>query len=210
MATLAEDEYLRGVFNEGRDIHSEVAERFFGSGFTKEQRVRAKAVVFGLAYGREAFSLAAEFGIPVAEAQRYLNQFFEVIPDLVAWRNDVQDRVTSSHEDLVSPFGRHRRFWLITNDNKKDILKEALAFLPQSTASDICLSALIALGQSLPSEARLRLPVHDSILVECPESMAADVGQFVKQTMEHTAKEVFTDYVNFDVDVAIGNSWGEL
>lgn len=210
MATLAQDEYLRGVFNEGRDIHSEVAERFFGSGFTKEQRVRAKAVVFGLAYGREAYSLAQEFDIPVNEAQRYLDSFFEVIPDLVEWRRGVQDLVANSHEDLVSPFGRHRRFWLITNDNKKDILKESLAFLPQSTASDICLSSLMALSDSLPDEARIRLPVHDSILVECPTEMAKDVAQHMQETMERTAVEVFSDYVHFDVDMKIGNSWGEL
>jgi DNA polymerase I len=184
-----------------------VAERFFGPGFTKDQRVRAKAVVFGLAYGREAFSLAEEFKIPVQEAQRYLTQFFDAIPELVAWRTSVQNRVTQDHDDLVTPFGRHRRFWLITNENKKDILKEALSFYPQSIASDINLSALIRL---VDDGMAVRLPVHDSILVECPRSDAEEVARQVKGTMEQTAVDVFGDYVKFPVDIAIGTSWGDL
>jgi DNA polymerase-1 len=207
MATLAEDSYLRGVFNEGRDIHSEVAERFFGPNFTKDQRVRAKAVVFGLAYGREALSLAMEFKIHPREAQRYLDEFFEVIPELVAWRTAVQNQVTKDHEDLVTPFGRHRRFWLITRENKRDILKEALSFYPQSIASDINLSALIRL---VDNGLGVRLPVHDSILVECAIRDAQEVAREVKETMEQTAVEVFSDYVKFPVDIAIGTSWGDL
>jgi DNA polymerase-1 len=207
MATLSRDVYLKEVFDEGRNIHEEVATRFFGPNFTKDQYVRAKAVVFGLAYGREAYSLAEEFNIPVSEAQRYLNQFFSAIPELAEWRSSVQRRVAEDHEDLVTPFGRHRRFWLITNENKKDILKEALSFYPQSIASDINLSALIRLKQL---GLHVRLPVHDSILVECLEQDAEEVARTVKTTMEETARDVFDDYVTFVADVKIGMSWGDL
>ena len=210
MATLSGDQWLKEVFDAGRDLHSEVATRFFGPDFTKEQRVRAKAVVFGLAYGREAYSLAEEFKIPVREAQRYLDTFFDAIPELSNWRSGVQDQVLHSQEDLVSPFGRHRRFWLITEENKKDVAKEALSFLPQSTASDICLHALMRLRCGLGSRGNVRLPVHDSILVECLASDSADVQRYVKEVMEETAKEKFGDYVDFPVDVNVGDSWGTL
>jgi DNA polymerase-1 len=206
IATLAQDEYLREVFAEGRDLHGEVAERFYGPGWTKEQRVRAKAVVFGLSYGREAPSLAAEFKIPVAEAQRYLDTFFAAIPSTVVWRKEMQQRVLDG-EDLVTPFGRRRRFWLITRDNKKDIMKECLSFMPQSIASDICLSSLIRLRNMGFS---VRIPVHDSILVECAEEDAQDVAHAMKEVMEQTAIDTFTDYVPFPVDVAIGPTWGDL
>lgn len=210
MATLAQDEYLKGIFNEGRDIHSEVALRFFGPNFTKDQRVRAKAVVFGLSYGREAYSLAEEFKIPVAEARRYLETFFDAIPSIVDWRRSIEEQVMGSQDDLVSPFGRRRRFWLITDDNKKDVLKEAYAFLPQGTASDICLYALCSLRDRLDPADRIRLPVHDSILTECREERAPEVAIIMKEVMEETAVRVFGDYVKFDVDVEIGKSWGDL
>ena len=210
MATLSKDVWLKEIFDDGRDLHSEVAERFFGPGFTKEERIRAKAVVFGLAYGREAYSLAQEFKIPVPEAQRYLETFFDAIPELVQWRRNIQDTVLSQATDLITPFGRHRRFWLITDENRKDVLKEALSFMPQSTASDICLSALTRLRSQLGDRGNVRLPVHDSILVECAKEDEADVARLLKETMEQTARDVFTDYVEFPVDVAIGDSWGSL
>lgn len=207
VAALAEDSYLRGVFSEGRNIHAEVAEMFYGPRWTKEHYVRAKAYVFGLTYGREAASIAAEYKIPYAEAQRHMNTFFDVIPDVVRWRQEQQNMVMEANEDLISPFGRHRRFWLITKDNRKDILKECLAFKPQSTASDICLSALIKLREL---GLHVRIPVHDSILVECYPAEAQDVARLMKTVMEQTAIDTFTDYVPFPVDIAIGPTWGDL
>ena len=206
---LAQDPYLREVFSDdSRDIHGEVATRFYGPNWTKEQRVRAKAVVFGLTYGREAYSLAAEFGMTVAEAEHYIETFFEVIPHTVKWIEELEQRVLEG-EDLVSPFGRHRRFWLISDANKKNILKEARAFLPQSTASDLTLKSanrLAALGLG----DLLRIPVHDALVLEVPQEEAKEVTHLVKQVMEETGHELFDGYVPFPVDVKVGNNWGEL
>lgn len=210
MAALSEDQWLKTIFDEGRDIHSEVALRFFGSGFTKDQRVRAKAVVFGLAYGREALSLAMEFGIPLREAQRYLDEFFDAMPELVAWRKQIKQQILGGQDDLISPFGRHRRFYLITKENQKDVVKEGLSFHPQSTASDINLCALHQLRLELGSRASVRLPVHDSILVECSNNDQRDVAVLVKEVMEQAAIDNFTDFVKFPVDINIGSSWGDL
>lgn len=212
MATRSEDKWLKEIFDAGRDLHSEVALRFFGEGFTKDQRVRAKAVVFGLSYGREAFSLAEEFNIPVREAKEYLRTFFEAIPELAQWRDTVRDTILSQNEDLVSTFGRHRRFWLITKENQKDVVKEGLAFLPQADSSDICMSALIRLRRMAHERGdfHVRLSVYDSILVECAEADAGRISRLVQTTMEDTAVDVFGDYVKFKVDMGIGHSWGDL
>jgi DNA polymerase I-like protein with 3'-5' exonuclease and polymerase domains len=43
------------------DIHGEFTKMLYGSGYTKEQRVLVKMVVFGLIYNREAPSLAMQF-----------------------------------------------------------------------------------------------------------------------------------------------------
>jgi DNA polymerase-1 len=208
LATLARDDYLRGVFAEGRDIHNEVAERFFGPSFTKEQRVRAKAVVYGLSYGREAMSLALEFGIGVGEAQRYLNEFFQLIPQTAKWRRDLVHQIETTQDDLVSFFGRHRRFYLLTKDNKKDVIKESYAFFPQSTASDINIRAAMRLQRDHGLD--LRLLVHDSILAEVDEADAEEVGRLMSSVMSQVAKEEFSDFVPFPADVKIGKHWGEV
>jgi DNA polymerase-1 len=206
VACEAKDEYLRQLFTDNRDIHNEVAERFFGPRFTKDQRVRAKAVVFGLTYGREAFSLAQEYKIPVYEAQAYLDTFFSMIPQVKAWRAGIENQILHGEDDLTTVFGRHRRIWLVTESNKRDVVKEALAFVPQSTASDICLHAAMVLHETHGLD--IRLLVHDSILVETetPEETA----QLMSRVMPEVAAEVYSDYVPFEVETSIGGSWGEV
>lgn len=206
---LARDAYLRDVFSdESRDIHGEVAARFFGPDYTKEQRVRAKAVVFGLTYGREAFSLAAEHNLSVREAENYISTFFNIIPETVEWIHKLEASVLEG-DDLVSPFGRRRRFWLITDNNKHNVLKEARAFLPQSTASDLTLESANRLVEKGLGE-YLRIPVHDALILEVPQTEASEVSSIVRSTMEQVGYELFEGYVNFPVDVGIGPTWGDL
>jgi DNA polymerase I len=206
LACEAEDRYLRSLFAEGRDIHNEVAERFFGPNFTKDQRVRAKAVVFGLAYGREEYSLAQEFRISVVEAKKYLQTFFSMIPDTARWRDGIEEKILHGEDDLTTAFGRHRRIWLVTPDNRNEVVKEGLAFIPQSTASDICLHSAMELHEKHGLD--IRLLVHDSILVETDRPQ--EVAELMHEVMPRVAKEVYSDYVPFEVDVAIGKNWGEV
>lgn len=215
---LAQDEYFRSVFNDPeRDLFTELRDNvlYVGKAATlnaaalKELRIRVKAYVYGLAYGREEFSIAAEFKIPVAEARRGMDAFFDVIPGIVEFRKDVERRVLGG-EDLVTPFGRRRRFWLITDNNKKSTVKEALAFLPQSTASDICLGAFTELRPRLKGKAQVRNLVHDNIMVECHRDDAQEVGALMRETMIAHADRLVDGYVRFDCDITIGDNWGEV
>jgi DNA polymerase-1 len=210
LCCLAQDDYLRDIFlDPERDIHGEFAEKLYGPGWTKEQRVRTKAYVFGLSYGREEYSIAMEYNIPVAEAKRGMELFFKAIPDVVAFQTEVKKRVLRN-EDLVTPFGRHRRFWLITDDNRKDVLKEALAFLPQSTASDICLSASTRLRPLLRGKAFLRNIIHDAIIADAHKDDAEEVMAVMSQVMQEEGDKVFGGYVPFLVDTKVGASWGDF
>jgi uracil-DNA glycosylase family 4 len=214
MTVEGRDEYLRGVFNDPeRDLLGEVTERFYGPGWTKEQRVRGKAVVYGVSYGREAPSIAGEYGIAVGEAQGFIDAWFELAKGVASWRKDIINQVFKEGQALQTHFGRKRRFWLITRENRVDVEKEALSFVPQSTANDICLSALVRMrrlfgtGSDAP---RIRIPVHDSLLVESREPDRDEVGHLQQQVMEETAAEVYSDYVKFPVDITYGANWGEI
>jgi len=214
IACLAQEPYLqRALSDPTQDIHNYVARLFFGDNFTKEQRVMAKTFVFGVAYGRGADAVGKAFNVPTYRAQQYIDDFFRAIPQVVKWRKQVHEQIFKGGQALQTPFGRKRRFWLVTKENKHDIEKEALAFLPQSIASDITLNSLIRLrkkfGES-PVGPRVRLSVHDSILTECPEEDYKDVAAEIKATMEETAADVFSPYVPFPVDVEYGTSWGAL
>jgi DNA polymerase-1 len=55
-------------------------------------------------------------------------------------------------------------------------------------------------------EARQLLQIHDSILVEAPAGEAEKVGDLLKDTMEG----IYKLPVRLDVDITIGDNWGEL
>jgi uracil-DNA glycosylase family 4 len=211
-ALESQDEYLIGVFNDpSRDIFDEIGTNLYGAekAKNKEYRARTKAYVYGINYGREAYSIAQEFEIPVAEAQRGMDGYFEMVPGLVRWRAWLQDMILNTDDELETRFGRRRRFHLITRDNKSEVLKQALAFIPQSTASDINLTAMTRLRNM---GLRTRIPVHDSILVEAqdtPEQIEV-VSRWMTETMVNTAEEVMGTQVPFSVDVTTGYNWGEV
>jgi uracil-DNA glycosylase family 4 len=212
IAFLAQDEYLRSIFaDEERDLFDELGTGLYKSieaARIKNNRVRTKAYFYGLSYGREAFSIAMEYGIPVREAEYGLQEFKNLIPKTVEWQEEVKRQVHEGHE-LVTPFGRQRRFFLITRENRKDVENEALSYLPQSTASDICLTALTELRPALRGKGFIRLTIHDALVVEARKDRAEEVAAIVQETMERKGRE-FTDWVPFPVDVTMGTNWGEL
>lgn len=209
MAVEAKDEFLTGIFAEGRDVHNEFSLGFYGPNFTKDQRVRAKAFVFGVGYGRTAYSVAMEHGISIKQAEEYEATLWAMMPGVKQWQQEkILDVVFKSDGDVETRFGRKRRFWLITDANSKDVKNEALAFVPQSTLSDVCATAFIRLRRDYGMATRVS--VYDSILVECRAEDAEETAAIMVRVMEDTATELMGDSVPFPADVKIGTNWGEV
>jgi len=213
---LAQEEYFREIFaDENRDLFKELLpvvrpERSKKTNLhPKDRRNIVKAFVYGLAYGREASSIAEEYGIPDQDAQEMYRDFFRAIPNIVRFRNQVK-RDAVSQNDLVTPFGRRRRFWLVTPDNKKEVENEALSFYPQSIASDIAIQAFNWLRPQLKGIAYVRNLVHDAIFTECKESNLERVADIVISTMQASAYAVMGDYVKIGVDAEVGRTWGDM
>ena len=172
----------------------------------KEMRTLIKTMAYGIMYGREAKAIALAFGIPVRTAQQRMKEFTSMIPGIMQFQQELIKQVERG-EDLVTPFGRHRRFHLITNANIVDVRNEAKSFKPQSIASDICLESAWQLDQM---GMELRNIVHDSILTECWEHEVEEVKHTMRKVMVGTAERVTEGYVPFDVDVEVGLTWGDL
>jgi uracil-DNA glycosylase family 4 len=218
LSFLARDRYFRDIFNGGdRDLFDELTPILYPSASKaalgpvawKELRIRVKAYVYGLAYGRTEYSIADEFGISVAQARSDMARFFAVIPEIVAFQEQTRQSVLAGNY-LETPFGRRRRFGLITDENKKDIMNEALAFKPQSTASDMCLQAFTEVRKELRGKAFIRNIVHDSILAECKATDAEEVAAVINKHMVDSATSIVGDYVKFATDYKVGLNWGEV
>ena len=77
----------------------------------------------------------------------------------------------------------------------------------QGTEADLMKRAMINVDKALPTGAELVMQVHDSLIVECDETIAKDVAKILQQQMESVAPEL---KIKLAVDVAIGHNWGEL
>jgi DNA polymerase-1 len=210
IATVAQEEYLRSIFADPtRDLFNELGMKLYRKdNLTRDERVRVKAYFYGLGYGREPYSIAQEYGWSVAEATRDVAAFKRLIPNVVLWQESVQRRILAG-QDLRTTFGRRRRFMLITRENRNDVLKEGLSFIPQSTASDICLRALIGVRPRLAGLGHLRLTIYDSLTAECAEEDLETVATILREEMIASGAQ-WTDYVPFEVDFKVGESWGDL
>jgi DNA polymerase-1 len=211
------DEWLLRVFREGRDLHGETATEMFGPNYTKEERVVGKMVNFGLTYGRTPEAMAEDVRLPgmnKARAVAFIQKYFGRMPVAQQWIKDTIKQARAQGY-LENAFGRRRRFPLITRANVRDVERQAVNFMCQSTASDITLLSLIRLHELFETvhsslDVHILLTVHDSILVECPTINLSKVASVVKTVMEDIPLRTLGPLMPFTVDISYGTRWGSL
>lgn len=217
-AVIADDPDMQEVFKVGRDIHAEVASMIFkkpADQITKAERVMAKHIDFGIIYGRGAQSLVdgaeLEYKDPnqewwsVEEAELFLYRFLNGFPKLKAWM-DATKASALKHQYITTPIGRRRRWPFIAPGTANAIGREAVNFPIQSTASDICLDAMIRLHDQLPKGAYVLFPIHDSINFEVREEILEPVLEQISRTM--TSTTLLKTDVPFAVEIEVGPHWG--
>lgn len=219
LTALSRDSYLMEVYRPGsrRKLHYETAEDFY-PGFHKldpkqgvglDQLMRAKAVNFGIVYGRTAPSLAEEFGIPVEEAQRWINKWRD--RSRVAW--DFIERCRGAPQrgqNLITLFGRKKRHWLVTKENLISLQNEAANFPHQSIAHDICLLGGAKAAPILePFDVHPVNEVHDEVMFECPDvpELISYAKHVIIKCMESIAPEWGLTTVPFVAEADVGRRW---
>lgn len=179
----------------------------------KELRTQCKAVQYGLAFGREAKAIAVELNCSVRQAANIIMNYLSTAVGFQNWRIDVMEAAVdpAKRDLLINPFGRKFQSEVITSRRKRDIQREALSFLPQSTSSDICLSTAIRINKPLQEMGyHIFNIVHDAIMIEGEADGADVIGQYVAKELRETGRMVFGDTVPFLAEYSIGESWADL
>ncbi len=206
LAEVSKDKFLTECFMQGRDLHAEVAKAL------NITRIRAKAVNFGIPYGRTEYSLSEELEVSVEEARRYIHDWFARAPEAAEFLNWCAEAPMEGRT-LITPLGRHRRFGLVTAENLRELQREARNFIIQSTASDFTLiSAMRAERSLMPLDAKIINLVHDSILVELPQDMdvVREVVKILEGVMRQTPIDIVQAKVPFEAEFKYGTEWGNL
>lgn len=226
MAALSGDKWMLNALQEGAGDYFDTymmpicfpqytaAEMAADPVLKKELRTQIKTVVYGLAFGREANAIAVELGISPYDARNIIDNYMAAAPEFAQWRKDVQDAAVNPNTRalLTNPFGRKFQSEVITHRNMNNIKREALSFLPQSTASDICLATAIRIHSVIKSmDSHIVALVHDAILVQAPDGKTAEaIGELTQREFRATGEMVFGTAVPFLSEFSVDTSWGKL
>jgi len=195
MAHLSGDPSLTSAFSEGLDIHRATAAEVFGvtlDSVTAEQRRSAKAINFGLIYGMSAFGLSKQLGIGRADAQNYMDLYFERYPGVLNYMQSI--RAAASEQGYVETwFGRRLYLPEINSSNfqmRQAAERTAINAPMQGTAADIIKRAMIKVQNWLEDSgtpARVIMQVHDELVLEVSESAIDSTRLAVIDLMENAA-----------------------
>jgi DNA polymerase-1 len=214
LAHFSGDPLLVHAYQNNEDIHTLTASEVFGvprETMDKETRNRAKAVNFGIVYGISPFGLAAQLGIPQAEARAYIERYFARYQGVKAFIEKTleETRKTGSVRTL---FGRVRPIPDIEsrNPNQRGFAERTAINTPlQGTAADLIKLAMIAIDRKLSErnlKTRMVLQVHDELLFEVPADENAEVEELVRTEMEGVVQLS----VPLVADLAFGANWRDM
>ncbi|MCD4863981.1 DNA polymerase I [Pseudomonas sp. PLB05] len=214
MAHLAQDEGLLHAFQNDLDVHRATAAEVMGvplEEVSNEDRRRAKAINFGLIYGMSAFGLAKQIGVGRAEAQAYIDRYFQRYPGVLAYMERTRAQVVDQGY-VETLYGR--RLYLPDIHSKNQGLRRAAERAAinapmQGTAADIIKRAMIAVDgwlQATPElDARVILQVHDELVLEVREDQVERLREGLLPLMSG-AGELDVPLL---VESGVGGNWDE-
>ena len=214
LAHVADIPALKQAFRDGLDIHAMTASEMFDvplDRMTPEIRRRAKAINFGVIYGISGFGLARNLRIPRAEAQAFIDRYFERFPGIRTYMDDTI-AFAKSHGYVQTLFGRKIHTPEINAKGPTaGFAKRAAINAPiQGAAADILRRAMIRMPQAIAGlDAKMLLTVHDELLFEVAEDAVAATIARAKAVMEGAADPAVKLSVPLTVDAGQGANWAE-
>jgi DNA polymerase-1 len=214
LAHMSEDSDLVASFRAGEDVHRRTASEVFGipaDQVDDRSRSIAKAINFGLMYGKTAFGLSQELKIPRREAQDTIDRYFRRYAGVKRFL-DGQIEFAREHAYTVTLMGRRRPLPDIHSKNaavRANAERIAMNAPIQGTAADLMKLAMIVIDEELTTKfprTRLLLQVHDEVVLDVPRSEANAVERMVVEKMER-ALELSVPLV---VNSALGENWMEI
>ena len=229
VAELADDEAMIAAFQPGMpDFFDDLMTKIWPEKFptieayeafkhehpkaAKNRRALVKSCVYGLNYNRGVPAIATALEQPIEAAQHVVDQYLGSYPGLRDWQKRVKHSVGRKEEDneRETKFGLTFNPLFVSDNNYSSTQNEALAFVPQSTANDICLNAAIKINEQVGQYgAKLIGLVHDATYVECPEETVEECSKMMEHEMAKAATLVF-NRVPFAAEAEVGNNWEEV
>lgn len=229
------DEGMKNLFKKKIDIHLDralmildVMERHYeysdfqsmyqkGSALAKQYRQAAKAVgVHATNYDvgpRTVVNSLRHHNVYLNTKQEKLLRAntHDRFPGIKLYQHGVQQALRSTRT-LKTAKGMKRYFYSKLDDNT---FRRAYAFLPQCTVAEITNDAIVEMEPLIRDLGGfVLLQVHDSVLLEAPESRFQEAYEIASKAMTQSI-EIYpffgdADVLTIPVDATYGTHWGEL
>ena len=214
LAHIAKIDSLKQAFFDGKDIHAMTASEMFGvpiEGMDPSVRRQAKAINFGVIYGISGFGLARNLRIPRADAQKFIDTYFERFPGIRTYMDDTV-AFAKANNYVETLFGRRVHTPEINAKGPHaGFAKRAAINAPiQGTAADVIRRAMIRVPDAIEHlPAKMLLQVHDELIFEVAADAVEETTAIVKDLMEQASLPAIKLDVPLVVDAGQGANWAE-
>lgn len=211
LAHMSGDKNLIDTFIRNVDVHSKTAREVLHVGelfdVTPEQRRIGKTLNFGIIYGMGPYRLSRELGIPMKEADQYIENYFNRYPGVKELFAKLE-RDAATQGFVSTLFGRKRFISEASSEGRDKNFQNRIAVNApiQGTAADVIKLAMIKLDALIRKEKYpliMTLQVHDELVFECTKDFAEEAGKIIVQEMEGVSKLS----VPLKAEVGVGLNW---
>ena len=213
MAHYSNDEIMVKSFNNNEDIHKRTASEIFGvdiQNVDADMRRKAKTINFGLLYGMSAFGLSNQLSVTRAEADIFLESYFDRYSGVSAFmKNIVEDAKGKKYVETL-----HGRKIHVPNIESSNYLmrqaseRAAINGPLQGSAADIIKIAMIKIAEWIEGndqEIKMILQVHDELIFEVPDSYGEENIEPIIKLMEQSTEI----NVPLKAEYGFGSNWRE-
>ncbi|OFZ18569.1 MAG: DNA polymerase I [Bdellovibrionales bacterium GWB1_55_8] len=214
LAHMSGDADLIHSFRNNEDVHRRTASEIFRvapEAVDDRQRGIAKAINFGLMYGKTVFGLSQELKIPRGEAKDIIDRYFQRYSGVKKFLDGLIDEAREKGFAMTL-LGRKRHLPDISSRNpavRSNAERMAMNTPIQGTAADLMKLAMIEIDHQLERRgmrSRLIIQVHDEVVLDCPESEAEEALRIVTEAMEGAARMD----VPLSVNAGTAKNWMDL
>lgn len=207
LAHMANVNHLIDAFRSNEDIHTHTAKLIFHKEeISYNERRQAKAVNFGIIYGKTSWGLSEDLKISPKQAELFIQNYFENFPEIKTFMDQqILEAKTLGYVKTI--LNRRRYIPEVNADNYqvREFGKRMAMNAPiQGSAADLLKKAMVLIDQAFEKndlKAKILLQIHDELVINVPLDEIEIVNKIVIEYME-TA-------IEFSVPLKVESSFGD-
>lgn len=206
LAEMADVEGLKSAFRNNADVHTHTARLIFrNQDVSALERRQAKAVNFGIIYGKTAWGLSEDLRISPKQAEKFIADYFTNYPEIKTFMDStIEHAVVNGYVETMF----HRRRYIpevkANNYQTREFGKRMAMNAPiQGSAADILKIAMVNLDKKLHArnlKTKMLLQIHDELVFSVPEAEKHEALELIRDVMENS--------VPISVPLVVDSSYG--